>query len=47
MYLLRDALKVIGAASLGLAPTDLGFFFVNPRNSMKGGTGHTMRFAGK
>jgi hypothetical protein len=43
MYLLRDALKVTGAASLALAPADHGFFFVNPQNPDSGGTGHTIR----
>jgi len=43
MYLLRDALKVIGAESLGLPPADFGFFFVNPENPLTGGTGHTIR----
>ena len=43
MYLLRDALKVAGAASLSLPPADFGFFFVNPENPRGGGTGHTIR----
>lgn len=43
MYLLRDALKVTGAKSLGLAPADFAFFFVNPDNPLAGGTGHTIR----
>jgi len=43
MYLLRDTLKVTGNPALGLAPADLGFFFVNEQAPDSGGTGHTMR----
>lgn len=42
-YLLRDTLKVAGAAELNLAPASLGIFYVNPDNPDKGGTAHTIR----
>jgi len=42
-YLLRDTMKVAGASSIGLAPADFGFFFVNPEAPRAGGTGHTIR----
>lgn len=47
MYLLRDALKVIGAPSLNLPLADFGFFFVNPEKPLSGGTGHTIRVCQK
>lgn len=47
MYLLRDALKVIGAPSISLRPADFGFFFVNPEKPFSGGTGHTIRVCQK
>ena len=42
-YLLRDALKVIGDPSLGLAPAAAAMFYVDPDDPMAGGTGHTIR----
>ena len=42
-YLLRDTLKVIGAAESGLPPATVGVFYANPMNPMQGGTGHTIR----
>jgi hypothetical protein len=47
MYLLRDTMKVIGGASIGLRPADFGFFFVNPEKPFSGGTGHTIRVCQK
>ncbi len=43
MYLMRDALKVVGAPSLGISPANFAFFFTNPANPLAGGTGHTIR----
>ncbi len=42
-YLLRDTLKVVGSAALGLAPAALGIFRVNPASPAGGGTGHTIK----
>lgn len=42
-YLLRDALKVVGDESLGLAPATGGVFYIDPLEPMAGGTGHTIR----
>ena len=41
--LLRDALKVIGAPSIGLAPATYAYFNSNPENPHSGGTGHTIK----
>ncbi len=40
--LLRDALKVIGAPSLKLAPATFAYFNLNPDNPHSGGTQHTI-----
>ena len=40
-YLLRDTLKVLGSAELGLAPATVGIFYADDPD--KGGTGHTIR----
>ncbi len=40
--LLRDALKVIGAPSLNLAPASFAYFNLNPDNPHSGGTQHTI-----
>lgn len=42
-YLLRDALKVVGAPERRIAPATLGIFYVNAHSPQKGGTGHTLR----
>jgi len=42
-YLLRDTLKVIGAAELNLEPATAGLFYVNDSDPLSGGTGHTIR----
>lgn len=42
-YLLRDTLKVVGSASLGLEAAACGVFYVDGEDAMKGGTGHTLR----
>lgn len=42
-YLLRDTLKVTGSPENGLPPATVGLFYVNIRDPMKGGTGHTIR----
>lgn len=42
-YLLRDTLKVTGSPENGLPPATVGLFNVNAADSMKGGTGHTIR----
>lgn len=42
-YILRDTVKVIGAAEAGLAPATAGIFYVNAAEPAKGGTGHTVR----
>ncbi|MDB4438056.1 hypothetical protein N9195_00545 [bacterium] len=41
--LLRDALKVIGAPSIGLAPASYAYFNLNPETPHSGGTGHTIK----
>lgn len=43
MYLLRDALKVIGCPRLEFESADVGFFFTDLNNPSGGGTGHTIR----
>ena len=43
MYLLRDALKILGCPRLGFAAADCGFFFTDETNPTGGGTGHTIR----
>ena len=43
LYLLRDTLKVLGSKELGLAPADIGIFYLNSRKPTGGGTGHTIR----
>jgi hypothetical protein len=43
LYLVRDGLKVIGSAGLGLAPASVAIFFVDESNPTGGGTGHTIR----
>ena len=42
-YLLRDTLKVVGDAEHNLAPATAGIFYVNEKDPMGGGTGHTIR----
>jgi hypothetical protein len=42
-YILRDTLKVVGAEELKLKTATVGIFYVNSEDSMKGGTGHTIR----
>ena len=42
-YLLRDTFKVTGSPENGLPPATVGLFYVNARDPMKGGTGHTIR----
>ena len=42
-YLLRDALKVLGAPSLDLPPAALALFYVDLDDPEAGGTGHTIR----
>lgn len=43
MYLLRDALKIVGCPRLGFQPADCGYFFTDISNPTGGGTGHTIR----
>ncbi|MBW1732265.1 MAG: hypothetical protein JRH08_11730 [Deltaproteobacteria bacterium] len=43
LYLIRDALKVLGSRALSLAPATAGIFYVDPRKPDSGGTGHTIR----
>lgn len=43
LYLLRDALKVLGSPENKLAPITAGIFFINQDDPESGGTGHTMR----
>ncbi len=43
MYLLRDALKIIGCPRLAFASADMGYFFTDTSNPTGGGTGHTIR----
>ncbi len=43
LYLLRDALKVIGSKALSLAPATVGIFYVDAEIPGTGGTGHTIR----
>jgi hypothetical protein len=40
-YLLRDTVKVLGAA--GIPPATVGLFYVDLQDPDSGGTGHTMR----
>lgn len=42
-YLLRDTLKVLGAAEANLTPATVGIFYVNEDDPLAGGTGHTVR----
>ncbi len=42
-YLLRDTLKIIGAAELGFAPASAGLFYINIKKPDSGGTAHTIR----
>jgi len=42
-YVMRDALKVVGDAAVGLAPATAGVFYLKPDDPMYGGTGHTIR----
>lgn len=42
-YLMRDTLKVLGCAEMGLATATVGIFYVNEADPMSGGTGHTIR----
>lgn len=42
-YLLRDALKVIGAGRLNFKPATAGLFYLNSKKKTDGGTGHTIR----
>ncbi|MBW2000877.1 MAG: hypothetical protein JRJ29_23315 [Deltaproteobacteria bacterium] len=46
LYLIRDALKVLGSRALSLAPATAGIFYVDPRKPDSGGTGHTIRLCG-
>ncbi len=43
MYLLRDALKIIGCPRIRFEPADIGYFFTGTTNPTAGGTGHTIR----
>ena len=43
LYLIRDALKVLGSRELSLAPATAGIFYVDPKKPDSGGTGHTIR----
>lgn len=42
-YLIRDTAKVTGIEESGYLPADVGIFYVNTTDPMKGGTGHTIR----
>jgi hypothetical protein len=42
-YLIRDTLKVMGAAELNLMPATAAVFYVNEDDPLSGGTGHTIR----
>jgi hypothetical protein len=42
-YLLRDSIKVIGAAEQGLQPTTMGLFYLELLNPLSGGTGFTLK----
>ena len=42
-YLVRDALKVHGSPTLGLAPATMALFFINNLGPTSGGTAHTIR----
>lgn len=43
LYLVRDALKVLGSPALGLPPATAALFYTNPASPTTGGTGHTIR----
>jgi len=42
-YILRDTVKVVGSDEADIAPATVGIFYVNVKDPMKGGTGHTIR----
>jgi hypothetical protein len=42
-YLVRDALKVHGSPTLGLAPATVALFYINNLGPTSGGTAHTIR----
>jgi len=46
LYLIRDALKVLGSRALSLAPATAGIFYVDPKKPRSGGTGHTITLCG-
>jgi hypothetical protein len=46
-YILRDTVKVIGSDEADVAPATVGVFYVNVKDPMKGGTGHTIRVCQK
>ncbi len=43
LYLVRDALKVLGSPALGLPPATAALFYIDPATPTGGGTGHTIR----
>jgi hypothetical protein len=43
LYLVRDALKVLGSPALGLAPASLALLYLDENHPAGGGTGHTLR----
>lgn len=43
LYLVRDALKVLGSTALGLPPATAALFYIDPTAPSSGGTGHTVR----
>jgi len=43
VYLMRDALKVVGSEELGIHPATAALFYVNEADPLSGGTGHTIR----
>ncbi len=43
LYLVRDALKVLGSPALGLPPATAALFYIDPTAPASGGTGHTIR----
>ncbi len=43
LYLVRDALKVLGSPGLGRPPATAALFYIDPATPTGGGTGHTIR----
>lgn len=47
LYVRRDVIEITGSAKMKLKKADIGLFYVDPEDPMKGGTGHTLRLCEK